>query len=208
MLEGELQLIGEAMVGQQLSGREATAILAGDALLTLAFEVLATQVNPAKVAAYCVADLANASGWSGMVGGQMLDLQAESGGVRSAEHLQTIHNAKTGQLIAASVRIGGRIGGADDETLRRLTKYGLNIGLAFQIADDLLDETGDESKAGKQLRKDADSNKLTYPALMGLEASRAEAERLIESACGALDLFGNSAEPLRQIAEFVIHRDH
>ncbi len=187
---------------------EATAILAGDGLLTRAFEVLAGGLSDTAVAAACCVDLASAAGPEGMVGGQQADLEAETAGVRDIDHLEAIHRRKTGRLLCASLTMGGRIAGASPEVLKRLTVYGESVGLAFQIADDLLDEVGDEQKMGKGVRKDASHGKLTYPALLGLEASRQRAVELIDRAVGALDVLGDRANHLREIAAYVIQRDH
>ncbi|MCA9088216.1 MAG: polyprenyl synthetase family protein [Planctomycetaceae bacterium] len=187
---------------------EATAILAGDGLLTRAFEVLAGGLDDKAVAAACCVDLANAAGPEGMVGGQQADLEAETAGVRDIDHLEAIHRRKTGRLLCASLTMGGRIAGASPEVLERLRIYGESVGLAFQIADDLLDEVGDEQKMGKGVRKDASHGKLTYPALLGLEASRQRAVELIDRAVGALEVLGDQAKYLREIASYVIHRDH
>lgn len=154
---------------------EALAILAGDALLTLAFEVTARDVRPTAVAAACCADLAFAAGACGMVGGQVADLEAESQtdrGTKMFEHLQSIHRRKTGRLIRSALTMGGRIAQADVATLGMLDHYGTCIGLAFQIADDVLDVTGLEDKLGKGVGKDAGLGKLTYPGLIGVDRSR------------------------------------
>ncbi|MBW3539255.1 MAG: polyprenyl synthetase family protein [Planctomycetes bacterium] len=187
---------------------EAGAILAGDALLTLAFEVLARDVQPPEVAAACCADLARASGAEGMVGGQSADLEAESTAEPSLEQLEAIHRRKTGALLSSALTLGGRIGGAERGTLRGLERYGQAVGLAFQIADDLLDLTGETDRMGKGVRKDADHGKLTYPALLGVEASRAKARELIDEACGALAPLGERSRRLESLAQFVLERDH
>lgn len=188
---------------------EAMAILAGDGLLTLAFEVMASEVQPAAVAAACCADLAGAAGWAGMVAGQVVDLEAESGDqCRSLEALEAIHRRKTGRLLAASLTIGGRIAGADAPTLARLRKYGDAVGLAFQITDDILDVSGEAGKVGKNVGKDAAANKLTYPGLLGLQASRERAAQLIEVACQSIEPLGPGGLGLRLLAEFIGARDH
>lgn len=187
---------------------EATAILAGDGLLTRAFEWLATQLTDKQVAAACCVDLANAAGPEGMVGGQMADLEAESAGIASVDHLEAIHRRKTGRLLCSALTMGGRIAGADAETRRQLVIYGDAVGLAFQIADDLLDVTGDVQKMGKGVQKDSDHGKLTYPALLGLDASRQRAELLIARAHDAIAGFGTGAAALHEIADYVIRRDH
>lgn len=186
---------------------EAMAILAGDALLTLAFEVLA-ELQPAAVAIACVADLASASGRAGMVGGQVADLAAEETEVQNLAELEGIHRRKTGRLLCSALTMGGRIAQTSPETLDLLENYGKCVGLAFQIADDLLDITGNREKMGKGVQKDATHGKLTYPALLGMEASRQRAESLIDEAIRSLEPLGDRADHLRALAEFIIKRDH
>ncbi len=199
---------------------EATAILAGDGLLTLAFEMLATDVKPPEVAAACCADLAGAAGMCGMVGGQMADLIAENGvhaAVRTpaeedrttsaVEQLESIHRRKTGRLLCSALTMGGRIAGANPQTLHNLTTYGEAIGLAFQIADDLLDVCGDSETMGKRVRKDKNAGKLTYPALLGEAESRLRAEQLVNDACEAIANFGSRGQRLEAMAHYVIERD-
>jgi geranylgeranyl diphosphate synthase, type II len=187
---------------------EGLAILAGDALLTLAFQVVAQDVQPPDVAAACCADLASAAGACGMVGGQVADLAAEDSGVENIEHLESIHRRKTGRLLCASLSLGARIAGASWETRNHLNEYGKRVGLAFQIADDLLDVSGDIEKTGKQVQKDADHGKLTYPSLLGIEASRRRAEELIAEARRHLEPFGETGQRLDALANFIIERDH
>jgi len=184
---------------------EATAILAGDALLTVAFEIIGTQVADTDAAARVTREVALAAGWAGMVGGQMADLLAE-GAEPSKEALHFIHEHKTGALIRASVRCGAIAGGAADEQLEALTAYARNVGLAFQIADDILDETATTQQLGKTAGKDKSSKKLTFPAVYGLEESRTEAGRLVAEARAALAGFGRAAEPLCKLADFIISR--
>jgi geranylgeranyl diphosphate synthase type II len=193
---------------------EATAILAGDGLLTLSFEIVARDIRPPEIAAACCVDLANAAGVVGMVGGQMADLEAERGpfsGEPEAgaglEFLESIHRRKTGRLLSCALTLGGRVAGATPESLRRLEIYGRHVGLAFQIADDLLDVLGDEGKMGKGLRKDAGRGKLTYPGLLGEAGSRAKAESLVVQACAELEVFGERARDLQALAGYVIERD-
>lgn len=187
---------------------EALAILAGDALLTLAFELVATRIQPPQVAAACCADLANAAGAVGMVAGQVVDLEAEESGEASLELLEGIHRRKTGRLLCSALTLGARIAQADADTLTRLRDYGLLIGLAFQITDDLLDVRGNAEKIGKGVNKDAVLGKLTYPSLLGVAASEQRAQSLIESACQLLEPLGTRGEKLRDLAYFVLHRDH
>jgi geranylgeranyl diphosphate synthase type II len=187
---------------------EAIAILAGDALLTLAFEVLARDVHPPQVAAACCADLAAAAGATGMVAGQTADFEAEGTGVAGIEQLQAIHLRKTGRLLRSALTMGGRIAGASPEALTSLAQYGDKVGLAFQIADDLLDIVGEQEKMGKGVRKDANLGKLTYPFLLGMQESRKRARLLIDEACHALAVFGEASQRLEALAHFVLERDH
>ena len=249
---------------------EALAILAGDALLTLAFEVIARDTQPGSVAAACCADLASAAGWCGMVAGQVADIEGESR-VKSREtrartegaeataapsvsrlsslssqlteapltltlspedggegtrpdadllsseaalaqtalaQLEAIHRRKTGRLLTSAVTLGGRVGQADGKLLERLEEFGKRVGLAFQIADDLLDVTGDAAKLGKGVGKDATLGKMTYPALLGVEESRRKADALIDEACRLLEPLGEKGRKLVELARFVTQRDH
>ncbi|MCA9116820.1 MAG: polyprenyl synthetase family protein [Planctomycetaceae bacterium] len=188
---------------------EAMAILAGDGLLTLAFEILARDICPGDTAAACCADLASAAGYCGMVGGQVADLEAGQQSVPNLETLERIHERKTGRLLRSALTMGGRIGGADAQLLDALDEYGRCVGLAFQIADDLLDVTGSEQQLGKAVGKDAGQGKLTYPSLLGIEDSRDRARELIERACQCLTVFEDErARPLKSLAQFVLERDH
>ncbi|TWT58041.1 Farnesyl diphosphate synthase [Thalassoglobus neptunius] len=187
---------------------EATAILAGDALLTRAFEVLALGIEEPDIAVACISELASAAGAEGMVGGQQADLEAETRTITDPDELQGIHRRKTGHLLAASLLMGGRIARADDETLECLKIYGESVGLAFQIADDLLDVVGDSAKMGKHVQKDADHGKSTYPGLLGIETSRLKASQLIDQACDAVSCFGEQGQHLIDLAKYLIERDH
>ncbi len=184
---------------------EATAILAGDALIPLAFEVLAAEVRPPEVAVACCRDLGRAAGARALVGGQMDDLAAEGKGP-SLEELEGIHRRKTGALLQVSLRLGARIARASDEQLEALDRYGAALGLAFQITDDLLDCCGDRTEVGKETGKDAAAGKLTYPRVLGVEGSRQRASSLIDEGCAALEPLGERAEPLRRLARFVLAR--
>ena len=182
---------------------EAMAILAGDALLTMAFEVLAKDVHPAEVAAHCCAALAEAAGPTALVGGQADDLalQFTEGDVST---LENIHARKTGAMFLVSLRLGGFVAGADSDRQLALERFGRKIGLAFQIADDLLDVEGNESALGKRVGKDSDHGKLTFPGLLGIEESRHRALRLIDEACMALEPLGENApgwKPWRYVVE-------
>ncbi len=186
---------------------EATAILAGDALIPLAFELLASELTPPEMAAACCLDLARAAGCRSLVGGQMDDLLAE-GQARSLEDLEQIHRRKTGALLRVSLRLGGRVAGAGLDELAALDHYGTSLGLAFQITDDLLDCCGTRAELGKEPHKDAAHGKLTYPRLLGIEGSRRRAAALVEEACRVVEPLGDRAELLRRLARFVVQRNH
>jgi geranylgeranyl diphosphate synthase type II len=192
---------------------EATAILAGDALQALAFELLASGYPPQTGAACCL-DLARAAGAAGMVGGQADDLAWErtpDDGTRTVEGLEHLHERKTGALIRAALRLGGHVAfpaaAAPAGLLGRLDRYGRCIGLAFQITDDLLDVEGDIGQTGKAVRKDAARGKLTYPGLLGAAESRRRAERLVRDALGHLEALGPAADRLAGLADLILQRD-
>ena len=187
---------------------EALAILAGDGLLTLAFEALASDVSPPETAAACCADLARAAGMAGMVGGQVADLEAEGRSVSSLDELEGIHRRKTGALLASALTMGARIGGAGNEDLHRMASFGRCLGLAFQITDDLLDVCGTVQTLGKAVQKDASRGKLTYPSLLGEEASLLRAQCQIAEACKWIEPFGERGRRLESLAHFVLERDH
>ena len=184
---------------------EAAAVLAGDALLTAAFGVLAERVEDARLSRKLSAALATAAGASGMVAGQILDMTPPRREPRE-EYVYFIHSKKTAALMEACCRMGALCAGAGKPQLAALGAFGRDFGLAFQITDDILDEIGDEEKVGKRLRKDRDSGKITYPSVFGLERSRAEAERLVGQAIGALDAFGDEAVALRALARHLLTR--
>jgi geranylgeranyl diphosphate synthase type II len=186
---------------------EANAILAGDALQARAFEIIATQILPGELAARCCAELAQAAGAQALVGGQFDDLDAEFK-PGTVEQLQQIHRRKTGALLMVCLRLGGLIGGVTSDGLLRLQQYGECLGLAFQIVDDLLDIGGDQTTMGKQVKKDADVGKLTYPGLLGIDASRRLAKELIDNACNSIAFLGAQGNRLQQIARYVEERDH
>ncbi len=187
---------------------EATAILAGDCLHALAFEILAdpgTHPDP-FVRAELIADLARASGPAGMAGGQMMDLEAE----RATFDLPTVTRLqamKTGALIGASVEAGAILGRIPPEGRTGLRGYARDIGLAFQIADDLLDAEGDEATAGKKLRKDGAAGKETFLSLMGVDRAREQAAMLVDQAVEHLHSYGQEADLLRDVARYVLERD-
>ncbi len=185
---------------------EAIAILAGDALQTYAYEVLAKLHCSAEARVAIIAEAAHATGTiDGMIGGQVMDLEAEHT-KPDAKTLDYIHRAKTGALLTASVVTGGMYGGADIAQLQRLREFGQNIGLAFQIVDDVLDVTQTSEQLGKTAGKDTATEKATYPALFGIEASLTKADELVAKAGAALDSFGESAASLREIAHFLVER--
>ena len=191
---------------------EAMAILAGDALLTRAFEILAADLPDPVVAAECCRVLASAGGSDGMVGGQVADLAATNTSPESVDDplqvLGDIHRRKTGRLLAASLELGAVVAGAEKQVRESLLDYGQQVGLAFQVADDLLDVEGDINRTGKTSGRDAHLGKWTYPALAGNDKSRRLARNCIASACAAVEPLGEAGEPLRVLAEFVIERDH
>ncbi|MDF1730664.1 MAG: polyprenyl synthetase family protein [Minwuia sp.] len=186
---------------------EATAILAGDALQPLAFKVLAgPETDPdAEIRMELVRTLADAIGADGMVGGQMIDLQAETETYDLAQ-ITRLQDLKTGALISWSAEAGAILGRATKAERSALATYGLEIGLAFQIADDLLDIEGDVAQMGKAVAKDADAGKATFIGLLGVEGARNRAAELVDSAVARLDLFGQNAFLLKDIARFMIER--
>ena len=188
---------------------EALAILAGDALLTEAFHLLTRpdlmrDVSPRR-RLRAINQVARAAGSYGMVGGQVMDI-ASQGLEIEAHLLEYIHSHKTGALIAASVYAGAIIGGASPSQCRALNRYGEKLGLAFQMIDDLLDVQGEERKLGKAVGKDQAKGKATFPGLFGIAESRRKAEVLVEEALGHLQPFDGRANPLREIAKFILKR--
>jgi geranylgeranyl diphosphate synthase type II len=185
---------------------EATAILAGDALLTLAFETLANApIDPARRVAILSHVAASAGTVNGMVGGQVADLEAEGRAI-DAKELEYIHRSKTAALIRASLVAGAIGGGADDENVARLRRFGETIGWAFQVVDDILDVEETSAALGKTAGKDAAQKKATYPALYGLEKSRHFAAELETRAMTELAPYGPSAARLKELAELIVHR--
>jgi len=184
---------------------EAMAILAGDAMVTLAFEIIATDAEAASVPAL-VRELAWASGPEGMIGGQVLDIDSENVALK-LEQLQRLHSMKTGALLTAACRLGAISAGAGDDALAAVTAYGKHLGLAFQIVDDLLDVTSTPEQLGKATRKDAGKGKNTYPSLLGVEGSRRDADSQLAAALKSVDQFGSQGDVLRALARFVVQRD-
>jgi len=188
---------------------EATAILAGDALLTMAFSILSAPallkgIPPDRVLEI-IHEIGLGSGPYGMVGGQQMDIESEGKGI-GLKVLDQLHGKKTGALIQASVRAGGIAGGATGVQLLALTRYAAKVGLAFQIADDILDVEGSIEETGKTTGKDIAQNKNTYPALIGLDESKALEKELVAEAIEALHEFDEGADPLRMIAGYIVER--
>ena len=208
---------------------EANAILVGDALQALAFETIARGVQPAETAVACVAALAEAAGATALVGGQADDLgtgdwdfgELSRTGLGAGEtefsriplredalaKLESIHGRKTGAMFVVSLRLGGLVASAPPAKQAGLEEYGRKLGLAFQIADDLLDVEGSEAAVGKRVGKDSGHGKLTFPNALGVKESRRCAERLIEEACAALAPLGKAADRLQAVARFVLQRN-
>jgi geranylgeranyl diphosphate synthase type II len=185
---------------------EAIAILAGDALQTRAFEVLAGLDSPAAATVQIVGLVANAVGTAdGMIGGQVLDIESE-GRKPTPELVEAIHRAKTGALIRVSVVAGGVYAGAKADDVARLDRFGRKAGLAFQIVDDVLDMTVDSAQLGKTAGKDQATEKATWPAVYGVEQSRRDAALLIEEAFAALEPYGSRAEGLKSVARYLVER--
>ena len=186
---------------------EATAILAGDALLTLAFEVLADETThpDAGVRSALVTMLAARAGGAGMVGGQMIDLESEHADVDAAT-IARLETMKTGALISYSAAAGAVLGKAGDEAANTLETFGFELGLAFQITDDLLDVEGDEYDLGKKVGKDAKAGKATFVSALGVDGARREARKVTDRALSRLHVFGDRADNLRAVAEYVLAR--
>ncbi|QDU32668.1 Farnesyl diphosphate synthase [Poriferisphaera corsica] len=186
---------------------EAMAILAGDALMGLAFELITTKIADSTLATRIVAELA--TGNNNMIAGQIYDTLPDfEDGVESLERLVTIHKNKTGALLRASCRMGAMTAGANDKQINDLTQYADAIGLMFQVVDDVLDVTQTTEQLGKTAGKDVEQDKMTYPALMGLDKSRDEIERLHAESIQALAGFGESADALRHLSDYMAVRQH
>ncbi len=184
---------------------EAMAILAGDAMVTMAFELLAADAEQ-DVASLLTLELARASGPAGMIGGQVLDMEGVNQSL-SLESLKRLHRMKTGALLVASCRMGAIASRASEEVLQQVSEYGRHLGLAFQIVDDVLDVTSTAEQLGKATGKDADKGKNTYPTLIGLQASREQAQAQLAAAIEAIDPLGAAADGLKSLARFVVDRD-
>ncbi len=185
---------------------EAIAILAGDALQTQAYEVLARLKCSAEARVRIIEEIAHDTGTvDGMIGGQVVDLEAEHT-QPTAEMLEYIHRSKTAALITASLVSGGLYAGSKDSQVAKLRAFGLGIGLAFQIVDDVLDVTQTSQQLGKTAGKDTASEKVTYPSLFGIEGSLKRADALVNDAFAELDSFGERAEPLKELARFLVER--
>ena len=187
---------------------DAIAILAGDALLTLAFRLIADNadlVSDPRVIRDVVAEIADAAGTVGMVGGQVVDIESEGKAI-SAETLEYIHRHKTAALIRASLRVGARLAGGDAKAVAAITEAGSDLGLAFQIVDDLLDVEGSLEELGKTAGSDERKQKATYPGIHGREASRRQAKMLIDRAKERLGVFGQRSAPLLALADYVVER--
>jgi geranylgeranyl diphosphate synthase type II len=184
---------------------EAMAILAGDAMTTIAFELLARDAAAAAAPAL-IRELAAAAGPAGMIGGQVIDMEGQNTSF-SLDQLVNLHRMKTGALLTAACRMGAIAAEAHDSAMRSITDYGLHVGLAFQIVDDLLDVTSTPQQVGKLTGKDARKGKNTYPALMGIEASRRESLQRLQLAIDAVAPLGERALPLVLLARFVVERE-
>lgn len=186
---------------------EATAILTGDALLTLAFEILAEEIDPPAVAVTLIRELARAAGPAGMIAGQMADLKAPAKKTQATQQeLQDIHINKTAKIFRCAAVMGAVCGGANKSQLEALSEYGLKIGLGFQIADDILDVCASSEQLGKTAGKDANAGKMTYPAVVGIEKSKQLAKKLADEAVALLDPFGKKADTLGQLALALLER--
>ncbi|MCR8745247.1 polyprenyl synthetase family protein [Romboutsia lituseburensis] len=189
---------------------EDMAILAGDALLNYAFEVMLSssvgKKNPEKYLR-AINEIAKSSGIYGMIGGQVVDVQSENQQIPK-EKLDYIHNNKTAAIIIGCMRAGAIIGGADEEQTDEITQYAKNIGLSFQIVDDILDIVGDETKLGKKVGSDIDNNKSTYPSLLGLEKSKDIANELINEAKISIQKLSENVEFLNGLADYIIAREY
>ncbi|WP_214893052.1 polyprenyl synthetase family protein [Exiguobacterium sp. H66] len=187
---------------------EATAILAGDALLTNAFTCLLETDASADIKVQLLERLAMAAGAAGMVGGQLDDMLGERGGIDDVEALESIHRRKTGALLVFAVEAGGILAGANEDDVVYLQRYGRHLGIAFQIQDDILDVTGDAEKIGKPVGSDEGNDKATYPKLLGLEGAKTALAAQVQAAEEAIDALSVEATTLKDLLDFVVKRDH
>jgi geranylgeranyl diphosphate synthase type II len=189
---------------------EDVAILAGDAMLSTAFQHVAENVDTSIVEPSRVLNVLSRLGQSvgpkGLAGGQVMDLECEGKDGVTIEDLRWIHTHKTATLLVVAVASGALLGGATLDEVSKLEEFALKVGLAFQVADDILDVTQSTEELGKTAGKDEDTSKTTYPKLLGLDGSRAEAERLVAEAKSALEQFGDRATPLLALADYIINR--
>lgn len=189
---------------------EAMAILAGDGLLNYAYEIMLREsLSKGEPEKYLKAinEIAKASGIYGMIGGQVVDIESEGKSI-DMEKLDFIHMNKTAAIIIGCMRAGAIIGGASEEELENVTKYAKNIGLSFQIVDDILDIVGDEAKLGKKVGSDIDNEKSTYPSLIGLEKSKETANKLISEAKMSIDYINKDSEFLNNLADYIVDREY
>lgn len=189
---------------------EAMAILAGDGLLNYAYEIMLREsLSKGEPEKYLKAinEIAKASGIYGMIGGQVVDIESEGKSI-DMEKLDFIHMNKTAAIIIGCMRAGAIIGGASEEELENVTKYAKNIGLSFQIVDDILDIVGDEAKLGKKVGSDIDNEKSTYPSLIGLEKSKETANKLIAEAKMSIDYINKDSEFLNNLADYIVDREY
>jgi len=192
---------------------EATAILTGDALLTLAFEILAKEIDEPSIAVKLIAQLAQDAGPSGMIGGQMADIKtlmldtgSPSNILNRVSKIEYIHTNKTAKMFRCAAAMGAVCGGAEKQQLDLLSEYGLKIGLAFQIADDILDVTASSLQLGKTAGKDIKADKCTYPAVVGIDKARERERKLTDEAVAVLEPFGGKADTLRQLTMALLER--
>ena len=186
---------------------EAMAVLAGDALLTRAFEILSTIDTEPRTIVYLVKELALASGEMGMIGGQVLDIQAENN-EHTEETITRLQNLKTGALIRYAVQSGTFLAGASENQISSMTQYADDLGLLFQVTDDILDETGNADQMGKAVRKDKNLGKATFVSILGLEGAKEKATMLTDRAKRHLEPFGEKAQILSETVDYIKNREH
>ena len=187
---------------------EATAILAGDALLTFAFEHMSAEIKNPAIALNSINCLSQAIGTKGMIGGQVMDMQGEKNSTPTIDDVNQIHQRKTGALLQASMVLGAIATGADAKTIKIIQEVGAKLGCAFQIADDILDLESSPEKLGKSVKKDIKVNKITYPRVLGIEKSKQKAKELIGEVHQLLLPFGEKADSLKSLANYIIDRNN